>query len=128
MKNEIEILLETIINKPNRIQIWKETHNDLINAYSHGLVSFETKLNFYHNIKTWKFENSSFQNQAFEKNFMSLFVNVYYFDSDEEFRLQDASFTEIKIQHNGSKIKDFDVDIKNIEKLIRINRSNGNKT
>jgi hypothetical protein len=57
---------------------------------------------------------------------MSLFVNVYYFDSDEEFRLQDASFTEIKIQHNGSKIKDFDVDIKNIEKLIRINRSNGN--
>jgi len=126
LSNKLEILLKKIIHKPSRIQIWDEEHNDSVDCYSHGFIDVDSNLNFYNSIKTWSFDKTSqHKDKNYKKNFMTLFVNIYYFLNKEDFKLQDASFTEIRLKRTGKKIHDFLIEINKIEKFLRINKGHG---
>lgn len=123
MSNKLEILLKKIINKPSRIQIWDEDHNDSVDCYSHGFITVDSSLNFYNSIKTWSFDKSSnHRDNKSNKNQMTLYINIYYFKNKEDCKLQDASFTEIRLKRTGKRVQDFLIEINKIEKFIRINK------
>ena len=123
MENKLEILLKKLLNKPSRIQIWDEGHNDAVDCYSHGLFIFNLSLNFYSSVKTWSFDKKSYTKEKFDnKKPISLYINIYYFNNKEDYLLQDASFTEIRIKRKGEDIHDFSKEVNKIEKFIRINK------
>ncbi len=123
MSNKLETLIKKIINKPSRTQVWEEDHNDSIDCYSHGLLIVDSSLNFYSSIKTWTFDKTNYKRDFhYKENFLTLFINVYYFQNKEDFKLQDASFTELRLKKTGKKLQDFSIEINKIEKFLRINR------
>lgn len=126
MDNKLDILLKKIIHKPSRIQIWEEGHNDAVDLYSHGFINVDSTLNFYSSIKTWTFDKTNYKrDKNFNKNFLSLYINIYYFKNKEDQELQDASFTELKLKRTGKGLSDFATEINKIEKFIRINKGHG---
>jgi hypothetical protein len=126
LDNKLNILLEKIIHKPSRIQVWEEDHNDAVDLYSHGFITVDSTLNFYNSIKTWTFDKTNYKrDKHFNKNFLTLFINIYYFKHKESHELQDASFTELRLKRTGSGLSDFSIEIKKIEKFIRINKGHG---
>ncbi len=123
MSNKLETLIKKIINKHSRTQVWEEDHNDSIDCYSHGLLIVDSSLNFYSSIKTWTFDKTNYKRDFhYKENFLTLFINVYYFQNKEDFKLQDASFTELRLKKTGKKLQDFSIEINKIEKFLRINR------
>lgn len=126
MSNKLETLIRKLISKPSRTQIWEEDHNDSTDWYSHGLLNVDSSLNFYSSIKTWTFDRTNFKrDKHYKDNFLTLFINIYYFNNKEDFKLQDASFTELRLKKVGKNLQDFSPEINKIEKFIRINRCFG---
>jgi hypothetical protein len=126
LKNKLEYLLKKILHKPSKVQIWDEDHNDAVDCYSHGFLHIDSTLNFYNSIKTWSFDKTTYQrDKHYKKNFLTLFINIYYFLNKEDYKLQDASFTELRFKRTGKNIADFQTDIYKVEKFIRINKGHG---
>ena len=126
MSNKLEILLKKIINKSSKLQIWEEEHNDDVDLYSHGFIYVDTTLNFYDSVKFWSFYRTSYQrDKHYKQNFLTVFINLYYFNNREDYKLQDASFTELRLKRTGKGINDFRIEFNKIQKFIRINKGYG---
>ena len=126
MSNKLEILLKKIINKSSKLQIWEEEHNDDVDLYSHGFIYVDTTLNFYDSVKFWSFDRTSYQrDKHYKQNFLTVFINLYYFNNREDYKLQDASFTELRLKRTGKGINDFRIEFNKIQKFIRINKGYG---
>lgn len=118
--------MEKIINKSSKLQVWDEDHNDHVDLYAHGFIYVELTLNFYNGIKFWSLDRTSFiKDKHYKKKFLNVFVNIYYFNNKEDYKLQDASFTELRLKKTGKCLSDFVVEFNKLEKFIRINKAYG---
>ena len=111
------------MNKSSKLQIWEEEHNDDVDLYAHGFIYVDTTLNFYDSVKFWSFDRTSYQrDKHYKQNFLTVFINLYYFNNREDYKLQDASFTELRLKRTGKSINDFRIEFNKIQKFIRINK------